>query len=113
MDPELCSPCKLVTHEDETYSLIFDDFGPTEPLFSDIGFEGGGYGWHGVVDSLIRIKAPELSGKVGFDPEAGMFVAHGPDLDALKEVASLIREAVQNPVLLREAIERADPDLMD
>lgn len=113
MDPELCSPCKLVTHEDETYSLIFDDFGPTEPVFSDTGFEGGGYGWHGVVVSLIGMKDPDLRGKVSFDPEAGMFVANGPDLAALKQVASLIREAVQNPILLREAIEKADPDLMD
>ena len=107
------APCQLVEHDDGTYSLIFTDFDTTQPTFEELGQEGGGYGWHGVVDALIRMRKLKLGKKVGFDPESSMFAAYGKDKDALQQVADLIREAVADPKLLKKAIENADPDLMD
>ena len=69
------SPCSLVEHEDGTFSLLFTAFDLAATTFDELGEEGGGYGWHGVADALVRLKAPELAKNVSYDPEASMFVA--------------------------------------
>ena len=107
------APCKLVEDDDGSFQLIFNDIDPTAEIFEELDQEGGGYGWHGVVDALVRMKAPRLATKVKYDREASMFVALSKDRNVLKEVAERIRSARMAPKLLREAIEKADPDLMD
>jgi hypothetical protein len=72
----------------------------------------GGYGWHGVADALLRLKAPKLRKLVQFDPEGSMFVAFGKDRAALAQLAKLMLEAMNDPALLKDAIEKADPKLM-
>jgi hypothetical protein len=107
------APCQLVGHKDGTSSLLLTDFEATAAVFQEIDQEGGGYGWHGVVEALVRLKVPRIARKLNYDPEAGMFVALSKDRRALKKVAELIRSAMADPGLLREAIENADPELMD
>jgi immunity protein 51 of polymorphic toxin system len=107
------APCKPVDNEDGTFQLLFTDFDKTAATFEELDQEGGGYGWHGVVDALVRMKAPKLRKKVDYDPEGSMFVALSKDKEVLKQVAELIRNAVADPKLLKEAIKKADPDLMD
>jgi hypothetical protein len=107
------APCQLIDNEDGTYSLLLTEFDATASVFEEMGQEAGGYGWHGAVEALVRMKAPGLARKVKYDPEASMFVAYGKDRAALEKVAGLIRAAIQDPALLREAIENADPELMD
>src|SRR5262249_12980086 len=107
------APCQLVAQEDGTYSLLLTDFDRTAATFEEMGQEGGGYGWHGVVEALVRMRAPKLKRKVRYDPEASMFVAYSKDREALKQVAALIRDAIAQPALLKEAIAKADPELMD
>jgi hypothetical protein len=97
----------------KTYSLAFGDFDPTAEVFEDMGREGGGYGWRGAVDALVRMRAPKLKKKLRYDPEASPFVVLSEDREALRRVAALMREALADPEVLREAIENADPDLMD
>ena len=106
------TPCTFLEHEDGTLSLAFRDFDPTAATFEELGQDGGGYGWHGVVDALVRMKAPELAKSLDYDPEASMFVALSRDRRALEAVAGLIRAAIADPALLKAAIEDADPDLM-
>jgi hypothetical protein len=106
------APCALVEHEGR-YSLIFTDFDATAETFEEMEQEGGGYAWHGVVDALVRMKAPKLAKKLSYDPEASMFAAISDDKEVLKQVAELIRQAVADPKLLKQAIKKADPDLMD
>lgn len=102
-DPQL-APCRLLEHGDGTHGLCFDDFEPTLPTFEAVDREGGGYSWHGVVDALVRMRAPHLRRKLSYDPEAGMFVAISKDPDALRQVAALILQARSDEDLLREAI---------
>jgi hypothetical protein len=106
------APCQLIKHDDGSYSLLFTDFDTTAETFEELDQEGGGYGWHGVVDALVRMKTPGLQEKLEYDPEASMFVALSQDRKALRQVAKLIREARDDPALLREAIANADPELM-
>jgi hypothetical protein len=105
------APCQLVEH-DGSCSLLFTDCLPTEGLFEEMGQEGGGYGWHGVVDALVRMKAPHLKCLLDYDPEGSLFVALSEDREALGEVAGLIRASIAEPELLRESIRHADPELM-
>jgi hypothetical protein len=67
----------------------------------------------GAADALIRLKAPKLRRKIKYDPEAGMFVAYGTDKQALEQLATLLREAMADPAVLKEAITNANPRLMD
>jgi hypothetical protein len=107
------APCWLVEHDDGIYSLCFTEFDTTADTFEEMDQEGGGYGWHGVVDALVRMKAPKLQKQLSYDPESSMFVARSADKDVLKKVAELIRNAIADPKLLKQAIKKADPDLMD
>jgi hypothetical protein len=103
----------LVTHDDGSYSLCFDDFGVHAALLEERGLEGGGYTWHAIVESLVRFHTPQLQDRVKYDPEGSMFVAYGTDRDALLAVDELIRRAQNDASLVIKAIEHANPDLLE
>lgn len=108
------APCRLVEHDDGTFSITFDAFEPAADVFAEHGYEdAGGYAWHGVVEAMVRARAPKIKKLVKYDPEGSMFAAYGKDRDALKQVAALIRDALADREVLAEFIEKADPDLMD
>lgn len=108
------TPCRFM-ELDGKFHLAFDDFDANDAglVFDEAGFDGGGYGWHGVVEALVGMRAPKIRRKLRYDPEAGMFSVSSKDRDALRQVAGLIREAVAEPSLLREAISKADPEVME
>lgn len=105
------TPLKLLEGEG-SYSLMLTEFDAWHDAFEEAGYEGGGYGWHGVADALIRLKAPKLKKKVQFDPEGGMFVAFGTDRDAIVQLARLLKEALTDPAVLKEALATVNPKLM-
>ena len=96
----------------EHFSLSLTELDEAAEVFEECGYDGGSYGWHGVADALIRLKAPHLADKLEFDPEASMFAAYGPDRNALEELAVLLKSAMNDHALLKMAIENADPELM-
>jgi hypothetical protein len=105
------APLRLVDHGDGRLSLCFDDFRmPAIALFDERGLQGGGYTWEAVAASLVKMRAPDLGLK--YDSEAGMFVAIG-SRDALRAVAGLLQEAMLDPALMRQALDRADPDRLE
>ena len=108
------APCQLGEHDGDFF-LTFDDFEANGAglVFDEAGFDGGGYGWHGVVEALVKMRVPKLRRKLAYDPEASMFSVSSKDRDALRQVAGLIREAIADPALLREAISKADPEVME
>jgi Immunity protein 51 len=107
------SPSRLVEHDNGSYSLCFDDFDVHYDFFEARELQGGGYTWHAVVESLVRLHAPQLVDRVKYDPEGSMFVAYGDHRDALLTVAQLIRRANDDESVLLEAVEAADPDLLE
>ena len=107
------TPSRLVGHDDGSYSLCFDDFGTSEDIMVTRGLEGGGYTWHAVVESLVRLHAPSIADRVGYDPEASMFAAYSDDREALLTIAQLIRRAIADEAVLLEAIDNADEDLLE
>ena len=107
------APCRLVDHGGGRYSLCFDDYAmPEVPLFAQLGLQGGGYTWEAVVHSLVKRRYPALAAELAYDSEAGMFVAIGSRA-ALVTVAKLIQAALADPLVLRTAVESADPDSLE
>ena len=111
MDRDI-TPFIMSAHEN-SFSLLLTEFDAQGEVFKAAGYESGGYGWHGVAESLIRLHAPQLADKVKFDPESSMFCAYGPDRAALEELGALLKRAMNEPELLKSALENADPELMD
>jgi hypothetical protein len=107
------APFSISHYEDGRFGLILGDFDDCYEIFDEFGYENGGYGWHGVAEALIRLKAPHLAKKIKFDPEASMFAAHAKKRDDVEELARLLRAAIDDESLLRSALENADPELMD
>ena len=108
------APLQLVETSSGNFSLMLTKFNTWEATFVEMGQEeAGGYAWHGVADALVRLKAPKLKKMFDYDPEASMFVAYGKDRDALRQLAKLILEAMADPAVLKEAIAKANPKLMD
>jgi Immunity protein 51 len=108
------APLKLIETSPGNFSLLLTEFTPWAETFEAMGYpEAGGYAWHGVADALVRWKAPKLKKKFNYDPESRMFAAYGKDRDALVQFATLILAAMADPAVLKEAIERANPELMD
>ncbi|MBB5868937.1 hypothetical protein F4553_002316 [Allocatelliglobosispora scoriae] len=110
-------PLKLFEydHKPGHFSLLLTDssmIASTE-AFEAAGFEGGGYSWAGVAKTAIEVHAPHLDGRMGFDPEAGMFVAYGTDPEALRELGLLLRRALGEPEFLAELIAAGDPAAFD
>ena len=107
------APCRLVDHGEARFSLCFDDFRmPAVPLFAERGLQGGGYTWEAVAQSLVTMRRPDITPDLSYDSEAGMFVALG-GRESLRIVAKLIQEAIREPQLLQQALERADPDALE
>ncbi len=92
---------------DSHWALVFTDFARTATIFEEsreYGLDQGGYSWYGVVDALIHLKVPELTDKLDFDPQESRLVVRSCEHAALKQVAELMTEAVNDPSLLKAVI---------
>jgi hypothetical protein len=56
---------------------------------------------------------PDVADRIDFDSEAGTFVAHSADLDALRRLGEVLQQAVRNHGLLAELIRGAEPEWLD
>ena len=102
-------------HDPGMYSLVLSDnhmVGVDGP-FQAAGHEGGGYDWAGVARQIQQREQPALAGRFGMDPEAGMFVAFGEDLEALQALAAELHAAFHDPERLTKLIAGADPGWFD
>jgi len=107
------APCRLVDHGEGRCSLCFDDLRmPRVPLFDERGLAGNGYTWEAVVDSLVRRRRPDLVALVAYDSETAMFVAVGGRAN-LVAVAGLLRAALDDGAVLKQALDHAAPDRLE
>ncbi|GHJ44622.1 hypothetical protein Cs7R123_19640 [Catellatospora sp. TT07R-123] len=85
------TPLKLIETDAGKYSLLLNA-GTTEvdELIEELGHEPNGYFWEGVARLVVEHEAPDLDGRFGYDPEAGMFCAYGTDRAALAELGELL-----------------------
>lgn len=102
-------------HNPGNYCLMLSDnhMVELEENFTEAGYEGNGYGWAGVAQSAVSLRAPELAERINFDPEAGTFVAYGTDAEALRQLGLLLQEAFQDQTVLTGFIAAGDPEWFD
>lgn len=93
------APGTLVDHGDGHYSLIYSAFPDFDDIFTRKHLQGGGYTWHGMVVHLLEEVAPNALESLDFDPEASMFCALSDNLDALREVAKVLRRLEERDVV--------------
>jgi len=87
------------------YSLLLDA-GTTDvdEVIEELGHEPNGYFWEGIAQLLVDAEAPHLEGRFDYDPEGGMFVAHGPDRRALDELGRLMTAVAADAGRLRQLV---------
>jgi hypothetical protein len=96
---------RMVEHPDGEFALCLDA-GTTDidDVIEELGHEPNGYFWEGVAQLLIDTDAPHLRGRFDYDPEGGMFVAHGSDRPALDELAVLLTAVATDAGRLRHVV---------
>lgn len=77
------------------------------------GFEGNGYTWHGLVDSIARLRMSTEVPRLTWSPEADDLLVTCADEATLERLAALVTSFTQDELLLNSAIENADPELME
>ena len=115
------TPCRFIDYreflEEEDigprFGLLFDEFGLTQRFLQSQGFMGGGYTWQGIVESMIRKKDAALNAELNYDPEGSMFCVRSSNQHALRTVLECIRNALADPEILQDAIDSADPSLIE
>lgn len=103
------TPMRLIETTPGKFSLLLDA-GTTQvdELVEQLGHEPNGYFWEGVAQFLVSTEAPALNGRFAYDPEGGMFCAHGEDRTALQELAALITPVTTNGDRMRALIASAE-----
>lgn len=97
------APCKLVEHEDGSFSLIYSDFDEHIDLLEENGGQGGGYSWESMIRAVLELRDIEL-GDVDFDPEGDTFCAASKSEASLAKVAGIIKELGMDKALMTKAI---------
>src|SRR5215831_5144093 len=108
--PDAFAPARLIeyktTKPGPRYGLMLL-VGPLQAEFDARRLSGTGYTWQGVVESLVRMRCPQIEPELQYDPEADMFVVRSSDRGALESVAALIQAVIADPALLDQAIAKA------
>ena len=102
------SPLTIVETSPGNYSLLLHA-GTTavDDLVERLGHEPGGYFWEGVARFLVRSEAPELKGRLSYDPEASMFCAYGGDREALERLGNLMSAVAADGDRMRQLVASA------
>ena len=116
-DKQTYAPLSLFeySHDPGHYCLMLSDHHmvKVEEVFEANGQYGNGYGWTGVARQAIRVHAAALADRIEFDSEAGTFVAHGRDLDALRRLGGWLRDAFHDRDQLVPLVRDGDPEWFD
>jgi hypothetical protein len=100
VDPSNWKPCRYIDYRDGCHGIMY--YG-----------KGGGYNWHAVVEYLVRSRHPDIADAISYDPESSMFVARSEDVNALSQVALLIKEVASDPRLFKEALSKGKQEFRD
>lgn len=102
-------PFVWVEHK-ESVSVVLDAGEYLQEIFDAQDFEGSGYDWEGLAKVFLDEKCSDLSEKIHFDSEAGMFCVFSEDTNALQEFICSFKEACEDRPLIQDLLSRAEPD---
>ena len=115
------TPCRFIDYREfldevdivSRFGLMFDEFDSTQQFLESQGLMGGGYTWHGIVESMIRKKDAALNAELNYDPEGSTFCVRSSNQNALRIVLECIRNALADSDVLQDAIDSADPSITE
>jgi hypothetical protein len=106
-------PCRYIDYGaemgDPRYGVMPDHFDATQDMLESTGCTGGGYTWHGIVESTIRRQHANYAEDLQYDPESSMFCGRSSNLDALRCVADCIRTTLTDSQVVDEAYSYSAP----
>ena len=90
--------------------MVMEGSDQTFAVFEQLGLQGGGYTWEGIIRSLIDHQMTDMS-EFDLGAEADNAYVYSTSEVALKELRGLIVGIDQDAALLRNAISQADENL--
>ncbi len=106
---EQISPFVWVEDE-ESVSVVLGAGKYLQEVFDAQDFEGSGYDWEGLAKVFLDEKRSDLSEKIHFDSEAGMFCVFAEDSEALQDFICSFKVACEDRPLIQDLLSRAEPD---
>src|SRR5690242_14902914 len=93
-------------HEFGRYCLMLgeEEMEQVEAVFEAHELEASGYGWNDLVECVVRVRMPGFADALEFDSESATFAVNSDDLDAIRQLADLLRRAYHVPALLEQLI---------
>lgn len=107
IDAAELAPAILVEHGHDHFSLIYADLPAHEDVFRARGLPGGGTTWRAMLIHLLEEYAPEAIESIEIYPEPTSLTIVSDQLDALREVAKLLRK-LQDESVVRDLVEHGD-----
>ena len=108
------TPLKIVETVPGAFSLLLNAGDTTvDALVEELGHEPNGYFWEDVAKFLVSTEAPTLEGRFSYDPEGGMFCAHGRDRDALAQLGALLVAVANDGGRLQALVAAAEASGVD
>lgn len=108
---EQYAPLVIIEYDDSpgTFCLMLTDdhMIQVNDTFEANGRYGNGYGWADVTLQAIASSAPDLSEQVNIDAEAGGLYIQSTDLDALKQLATILHQAFHDKTILGPLVANA------
>lgn len=77
------------------------------------GLEGNGYTWAGIVDSIARLELASEHASFGWSPEADDLLVTCRERAPLERLRAAVARYAADESLLKNAIAKADPEMMD
>lgn len=101
---------RVTTLTDGRHGLHFTAFDDHYATFEAHGRVGNGYDWTGVAQYLVARRAPKSVKSLHFDAEAGMLSVTSKEKAAILALAAMLREALADETVLRDAIQNSEED---
>jgi hypothetical protein len=77
-------------------------------VFEERELQSGGYTWEGIIESLVKMRMPDVLSQIDIGAEADNAYVNCKDRSVLERLAALIEEAVTDKDLLIAAINSAE-----
>jgi hypothetical protein len=102
------------TYDDGRHFLAVVDWpGAVSELFDERDLRGGGATWLAVLHALAERAHPPIAGSFEIDAEVDNAYVNATDLAVLDHFERLVHAAMEDLDLLADALDAADPELLE
>lgn len=109
-DTRLSIRGKIIKFQNNEYR--FDYYDLYEPdshgaYLNELGYQGGGPSWKGIVFGAIKLSEPNLLDEIRFDEEAEGLIIWSNDNETLKKIGRLICVVKSDSIIMQDCIKIA------